>query len=60
MAKGNRKVRGASSKNQNANYKASGQRDTNKLERLARANRKNPNDSQTAEAYVNQYHKVNG
>ncbi len=45
---------------QNANYKASGKRDTNRLAKLARANRKNPNDSQTAEAYVNLYHKVNG
>ncbi len=55
-----KKVRGASSKAQNANYKASGQRDKNRLAKLARANRKNPNDSQTAEAYVKMYHKVNG
>ena len=55
-----KKVRGSGQKAQNASYKASGQRDKNKLAKLARANRKNPNDSQTAEAFVKMFHKVNG
>lgn len=54
------KVKMNSKKAQNANYKASGQRDKNRLAKLQRANAKNPADSQTAEAYVKLYHKLNG
>lgn len=45
---------------QNANYKATNQRDKNRLAKLARANAKHPNDAQTAAAYVNLYHKLHG
>ena len=55
-----KKVRGSGQKAQNANYKLTNQRDKNKLAKLARANRKNPNDSQTAKAYVDFYHAING
>ena len=53
-----KKVRGTGQKAQNANYKALGQRDKNKLAKLARYTAKNPTDSQAAEAFVNLYKKL--
>lgn len=55
-----KKVKMNSKKAQNANYKASGQRDKNRLVKLQRANAKNPNDVQTAQAFVTLYHKLHG
>ena len=55
-----KKVRGTGQKMQNAVYKAENRHDRNKLAKLERANAKNPNDMQTAEAFVKLYHKVNG